>query len=161
MERIIINSGQNRFNLIDQVTEVGPENIEGVIRFSKAPIYLGMESLAQLGALHVRYMVEFKRHAFLLKMRRFSLRSRNVENSEGMPSGNVLDGSYLISGKMLSHSEMAFLYVLNAKFDGVESMNGEFLFATVDYDSDFKKDVLESHYKEVLSCLQNASKTDY
>ena len=68
MTRTSINTGLNGFILVDRSIQAGKQDISGLKTFANAPAYLGLESLAQLGAFHVRYITEFKRHAFLLKI---------------------------------------------------------------------------------------------
>ena len=150
--RLIINTGLPGFVLIDGITEAGAENISGIKDFAAAPVYLGIESLAQLGAYHVRFLTRFERHAFLLKI-----------TCCKMPEDEVLNGRYLLYGTLISQSESAFAYKLQAKKGALSDetcIEGEFLYATVDYSSAFKKEILQDHYRKVFSCLQNDIKTD-
>jgi len=75
-----------------------------------------------------------------------------------MPEKQGLNGRYALSGMLVSRSASAFSYALEAKKGNVVSLEGEFIFATVDYDKNFKKEILEEHYKNVFLCLQNDSK---
>ena len=164
--RIVINTGLDSFVLIDKITEAAAGNIRGIKNFVVAPIYLGLESLAQLGAYHVRFLTRFERHAFLLKI-----------TSCTMPAQEVIDGRYLLYGMLIGQSESAFTYKLQAKKEsnppsppfnkggtgGLSDethIEGEFLYATVDYNSTFKREILQNHYRKVFSCLQNDIKTD-
>jgi hypothetical protein len=149
MTKTSINTGLNRFILIDRIIEAEEQDISGVKTFSNAPAYLGLESLAQLGAFHVRYIMEFKLHAFLLKIGRCL-----------MPAQADLDGTYKLSGILVNRSSSAFSYVLQAKREGSVCIEGEFLFATVDYDKMFKKEILQEHYRNVFLCLQNDLKKE-
>jgi len=144
---ITVNTGLNHFILIDRIIQTDEEDIHGMKIFNNDPVYLGLESLAQLGAFHVRYISGFKRHAFLMKIDRCL-----VSEKQG------LNGAYALSGTLLSRSASAFSYVLQAKKDSGISLEGEFIFATVDYDRNFKKEILKEHYKNVFSCLQNDSR---
>ena len=175
--RIVINTGLDSFVLIDKITEAAAGNIGGIKNFVAAPIYLGLESLAQLGAYHVRFLTRFERHAFLLKI-----------TSCTMPAQEVIDGRYFLYGTLISRSESAFTYKLQAKKESNSPLpnfnkgqnppippllkggegglldethiEGEFLYATVDYNSTFKREILQNHYRKVFSCLQNDIKTD-
>ncbi len=149
MTRTSINTGLNGFILVDRIIQAGKQDISGLKTFADAPAYLGLESLAQLGAFHVRYIMAFKRHAFLLKIGRCL-----------MPAQAALDGTYQLSGTLVNRSSSAFSYALQAKRGGSVWIEGEFLFATVDYDKMFKKEILQEHYRNVFSCLQNDLKKE-
>jgi hypothetical protein len=157
---MVINTGLSGFILIDRITGVEAENIDGTRNFAEAPIYLGIESLAQLGAYHVRFLTCFEKHAFLLKIKRCTI-----------STGQFLNGGYLLHGSLTSKSESAFAYNLQAKrgdsvplakgrFSDETQIVGEFLYATVDYDHIFKKEILQNHYRKVFSCLRNDIRTD-
>jgi len=147
--RIKINTGLEGFVLIDRITEAEPAKISGIKEFHGVPAYLGIESLAQLGAYHVRFLTRFERHAFLLKITHCR-----------MPVAQVLDGRHLLCGTLMSRSDSAFVYTLEAKKEGESLIHGEFLYGTLDYDHNFKKDILQNHYRKVFSCLLNDLKTD-
>jgi hypothetical protein len=149
MARITIHCEAAGAILVDGITESGPDTIKGYKRFDRAPIHLGIESLAQLGAFHVRMTVAFARHAFLLGLRHCTVRS-----------GEPLSGSYTLHGSLSGCSASAFAYLLEALKEGRVEIAGEFLFATVEYDATFRKDLLRDHYQRVFACLQNASKND-
>jgi hypothetical protein len=134
--------------MLDRVLEVGVSNITGSRIFSNAPIYLGLESLAQLGAYHVRYLTGFTRHVFLIKIANCCL-----------PPEKVLEGEYVLSGDLISQSDASFCYRLEAEKEGKILMEGEFIFSSIDYDHNFKKETLYRHYAGVFSCLQKDLKT--
>jgi len=144
METVTINTGLDRFLLLDSISEAGQNSIEGTLFLSGKQWYLGIEALAQLGAMHVRYITGFSCHAFLLSIRKCSIQEKAALNS-----------SLLLSGKLLSRSTKGFLYALNAVSEEKTLIAGEFLFATISYDQKFKKESLESHYRKVFSCLKN------
>jgi hypothetical protein len=139
MNRMDINTGLDQFLLIDRITQVGPETIHAEKAFSNAPTWLGLEALAQLGAFHARYLTDFSRHAFLLKIVSFQV-----------PTGPDLNGDFALFGSLLSQSRSAFAYDLQAEQDGKTQWKGEMLFATVDYDQRFQKCRLENHYRNLF-----------
>lgn len=149
MEKIIINTGLKGFILIDRITFSDAENISGIKVFENAPVYLGLEVLAQLGAFHVRYVTGFERHAFLLKI------TRCVMETQAELSGN-----YNLSGKLVGRSRFAFSHILRARKDDKDIIEGEFVFATVAYGRGFQKEILQDHYRNAFLCLKNDSKTD-
>jgi len=147
--KIAVNTSLDGFVLIDEITEAGTESIKGIKNFSNSPAYLGIESLAQLGAYHVRFLTRFERHAFLLKITHYR-----------MSAEQVLDGRYLLYGTLMNRSDSALVYTLEAKKGNEIQIQGEFLYGTVDYNDNFKKDILQNHYRKVFSCLLNDFKTE-
>ena len=149
ISKIEINTGMEGFVLLDRITETGVSNIRGEKKYFNDPVYLGIESLAQLGAYHVRFLTGFKNHAFLLKINRCTI-----------PARHVLNDSYLLKGILVSQSKFAFCYTLQAGRENKVQIEGEILYATIDYDRMFNKKILQTHYRKVFSCLQKESKTD-
>jgi hypothetical protein len=143
---IMINTGLDRFILLDSITEVSATAIVGVRSFDDSPVYLGMEALAQLGAFHIRCLTGFDRHIFLLKVAACRL-----------SSGKSLTGRLVLSGKLVSQSAAAFTCRLKAERESEEKplLEGEFLFASVGYDQNFKSATLHNHYEKVFTCLRN------
>jgi len=146
MEKLTINTGLDRFLLLDCIRGIGQNNIEGTLFLSDNQCCLGIEALAQLGAMHVRFITGFSCHAFLLSIRKCSIQENFVQNSK-----------LFLSGKLLSRSTKGFLYAMNAASEDKTLIAGEFLFAVIPYDQNFKKECLESHYRRVFSCLKNGS----
>ena len=142
---IQINTGLARFILIDGITAVKAKAIHGVKYFSDSPLYSGMESLAQLGAFHIRFLTGFKRHAFLLKINRFLVSGKTP-----------LDGNHLLYGTLSGRSTSAFSYILETKKENITQIEGEFLFALKEYDHKFKRELLREHYRQIFSSLLNA-----
>lgn len=149
MQKIVVNTGLSSFLLIDSITHVDEQHISGIKTYTNTPAYLGLESLAQLGAFHVRYLTGFERHAFLLKITRCL-----------MPLPAELNGTCELSARLTGQSKSAFSHMLQARKGDKILIEGEFIFATVDYDQNFKKEVLHDHYWNVFSCLKNDSKAD-
>jgi len=133
---------------MDAILSIDPESIRGRHIFQNDPIYLCIEALAQLGALHVRYIHDFQNHAFLLKINHFQ-----------PPAVHMLCGTYMLTGKRVSQTHRAFVYALTATGDSGECFSGEFIFAVADYDKNFKQEILTRHYRQRFSCLKTDSKT--
>jgi hypothetical protein len=144
---IVIHSGMEGFVLIDRILESGPSHIVGRSAFHNAPLYRGLESLAQTGAYHVRFLTGFAKHAFLLKIGRCFL-----------PPGR-LEGEYLLRGDMTGRGESSFSYHLRMEQGDLTAMEGTFFFAAADYGPHLKRELLERHYRKVYACLQDDSKT--
>ncbi|HYA15174.1 MAG TPA: hypothetical protein VEF33_12615 [Syntrophales bacterium] len=145
---IVINTGRESFVMLDRVLEVSNSRIVGARTFLDDPVFLGLESLAQLGAYHIRYLTDFSRHVFLIKISQCNL-----------PPRKVMYGEHLLSGTLLHQSNSSFLCRIEAKRDNKTVMEGEFLFAAVDYDHNFRSDNLRHHYAKVFSCLLKDIKT--
>jgi len=143
VSKIEINSGLEDFVLLDRISETGAATIAGKKKYFNDPVYLGIESLAQLGAYHVRFINDFEIHAFLLKI-----------NQCAIPANHILNGSYLLKGTLVSQSKSAFCYALQAGKENKVQIEGEFLYATIDYDHMFNKKILQAHYRMVFSCLK-------
>lgn len=143
-----IKSDMQGFILLDRITHADANSIAGMKTFNQAPVFMGIESLAQLGAYHVRFLSGFKKHAFLLAIRQFSINA-----------AQPLSDLYQLEGKLLSRSAAAFSHSLKATQNGQTVLSGEFLFATVDYDDHFQQEILENHYRKAFSCLQSDLKT--
>ncbi len=149
MDIIAIRSDLSGFVMLDGILDAGPDFIEGFKRLDRAPLYLAIEALAQLGAFHVRYLVDFQKHAFLLGIKSCSL-----------PPQVELSGNCKLFGKLESRGSSAFSYRLTANLEDGAAINGEFMFALAEYgESGFNRDILQSHYRKVFSCLKRDSKT--
>jgi len=146
---IEIHTGRDNFLMLDAITSINAARISGMRFFSDDSLYEGLESLAQLGAFHVRYITAFDRHVFLLKIKhcRFF-------------AGELLKGEFKLSGELINRSDSACSYILKAEKSGQPLLEGTFLFAAVDYDQTFKRESLQSHYEKRFSCLLNDIKPD-
>lgn len=143
INRIKVNTGLEDFVLLDRISEIGAATIAGKKKYFNDPAYLGIESLAQLGAYHVRFLTGFKNHAFLLKISHC-----HVIGSK------ILHGEYLIDGRLINRSKSSYSYLLRAKKKDQVQIEGEFLFSTLKYNDNFNKKILEKHYRRVFSCLK-------
>ena len=143
VNRIEINSGLESFVLLDRISEANNEIITGERRYYNDPVYLGIESLAQLGGFHVRFINDFGIHAFLLKISHCHV----VESK-------ILHGEYLIDGRVINRSKSSYSYFLRAKKEDQIQIEGDFLFSTLKYNDNFNKKILEKHYRRVFSCLR-------
>ncbi len=142
MDRIDINTSLDGFTLLDSISAITGSSIAGRKNFSDSPLYLGIESLAQLGALHLRYITELKKHAFLLKI-----------NHCRTSNGQILTGDFQLDGNLVSQSKLAYSYSLKAFKDEQPVITGEFIFALTNYDDNFQKEILQTRYKELFATL--------
>ncbi|MCP3924370.1 MAG: hypothetical protein GY714_17480 [Desulfobacterales bacterium] len=144
MERIEINTGLKSFLCIDRISEISDKHIKGAYTIKSENSFTAMESLAQLGALHVRYLTDFERFVFLLKINSFSL-------------PDFPNGTFNITGNLIANSRGAYSYKLKAE-DKNRAFFGEMVFGVTDFDSIEKKENSNSHYKKVFQCLTKNSK---
>lgn len=142
MTRYNINTGLENFRLIDRITEFNDEEIHGSITFNDAPPFLCIESLAQLGAMHARQLVEFEKHAALLKIDNFKI----IDNSR-------INGKCLIHATVAGKSGRAISYSVKATMNNKTMAQGSITIALIDYDDNFKNESLMNHYRELFSCL--------
>ncbi len=146
MDRIDIHTNLDGFVLLDRISSIDKTAVTGHKHFTKAPLYLGIETLAQLGACHVRFITDFEKHAFLLKV-----------NQCIISGTHILDGKFKLEGHLQNHSQLAYTYSLKAFKDKTSVIKGEFLFALADFDENFNREILQKRYKELLTTL-SASK---
>ena len=145
---VSVGSGLTGFRLIDRIDRVDQEGIRGCCTLTGGPAFTLIEALAQLGAIHVRWLTGFTRHAFLLKIGRCTV-------PEGIPPA----GACLLTGVKTAGSATTFAYRLRAEQGRALLMEGEFLFSTIDYDGRFSRETLSRHYRMLFSCLSNDSQT--
>jgi hypothetical protein len=145
---IEINSGLSSILLIDRITAVDSGEIRGTCTFDGKAVFTLIEALAQLGALHVRKVDGFKRHAFLMKVGKCNL-------PDPLPTAGVVD----LQGQLTGQSDRSFVYRIEATKQGKIVMEGEFWFSTADYDDRFDGHKLQAHYERIFACLTSASAT--
>ncbi len=143
VNRIEVNTGLDGFVLLDRILETGDKIITGEREYYNDPVYLGIESLAQLGAYHVRFINDFEIHAFLLKINRCCV-----------IGSKILYGKYLIDGRLINQSKSSYSYFLRSEKEDQMQIEGEFLFSTLKYNKNFNKKILKKHYRRVFSCLR-------
>ncbi|MFH2059951.1 MAG: hypothetical protein ABIJ59_13735 [Pseudomonadota bacterium] len=147
-DRLDINTGMDGFILLKGIRSVSLEQINGWACFYNATAFEAIEALAQLGAMHARFLCDFDRHAFLLKINHFN----------GFNKTNFT-GDFDLQGKLVVKTQSAFTYQLTAgsvaTFGEKSICSGEFSFAVLNYNQRFKQGVLKAHYRKVFLCLSN------
>ncbi len=142
---MIIKSHLDRFILIDTIDSLTEETISGTQYVADhAPLFCMVESMAQLGAMHLRYQTDFQRHVFFAKAKRLTFYVKNI-----------VKGHYRFDATAKGHSDRSFAYYLTSKTAGnILAADGIFLFSSLSYDSNFQKERLKNHYERVFSCLR-------
>jgi len=147
MEKLTINTGLDRFLLLDRITDVTERTIQGIALLSEEmPVYLLVEAMAQLGAMHVRFVTDFGCHAFLL-----GISNLCMADTHWHPEG------FAMTGSLENRSTAGFSYTVTTEIRGGHPIAGAFLYATIPYDEMFRRDRLKHHYEKVFSCLHNVS----
>ena len=142
MIKIDINTDLEKYVLIDRVTETNECEIQGSVTHQNAPLYTGLESLAQLASMHVKWLHDFNKHTALLKI-----------NGIDFKDINQLNGNFSITGKLTARSGRAFTYSLQSAVNGDIKIEGSMIITLIDYDDKFKKEILEENYKKLFLCL--------
>lgn len=144
MAELTLHSRLKGFQLIEHLFEVRETTIGGICRFESAPPFLGIEAMAQLAALHVRHLIHFKRHAFLLKV-----------IGCDWPVVAHLQGRFDFKAELFSQSSNAFSYGVKARWPHQEKENlkAELLIGTQPYDDQFQKEFLKDHYQNRFNRL--------
>jgi hypothetical protein len=140
MEALKIHSQMAHFRLIRRIDKVSAKGIWGEAKFERAPLYAGLEAMAQLAALHVRQRLQFERHAFLLR----------VQGCQ-MPAADLLEGPFRIGADLRSQSSNTFGYDAVALGPQGIDFKSRLLIGTRDYDAYFPKNILKAHYQGILA----------
>lgn len=147
MREIRLHSGLENYILVKGITRADGEGIAGFTVFDQAPLSLGMEALAQLAALHLRWRMDFTRHAFLM-----TIRGCRVESTA------PLTGQLELEGICVGRTKAAAAYRLQALRDGGAVIAGSFLIATLAYGAEFQEIRLKEHYRSLWRALNTVSK---
>ncbi len=142
MSPIDIHSGLSDFRILSSIHRVDQTGIKGYASLNNRPLFTAIEALAQLGAMHVRWLCNFKKHGFLLKIERLTL-----------PDSTTLQGDLFLEGELMTKSSASFAYNLTAAYGKDTLLSGTFLFSVIDYDNTFEQTHLKAHYKGLFSCL--------
>ena len=102
-----------------------------------------LEAMAQCAAYHVRYLTDFTRQAFLMKVTRYPFPASPVKGTVSMTA--TLTGS----------ASDARAYTVTAELDG-EPLTASLLIGTTPFDDRFNAERLAPYYQEIFSCLMSA-----
>lgn len=159
IDRYHINTGLDGFCLLDKITKSRPDRINGQAVLENSNACLVIEALAQLGAMHTRFLCDFTRHAFLLKIDEFKLDGFKTELNQGLPTKQQdpisisRQGVMVMEAQLLINTQSATSYDLKAVFDSGQRFLGRFSFATRAYGHQFDEKKLKTHYTRMFKCL--------
>ncbi len=128
------------FCLLDAVLSWDRDGLWARRRFEGAPVWQALEAAAQACAMHQRVLSGFKRHAFLLSVRRFPLHPAR------------LDGRFAIHAEVLGQSGTSASYGVQLAC-GQLSLEGRLAIGLAPYGGRFQEAQLVPHFKERWQCL--------
>ena len=144
MDQIDINTELDSFCCIDKIFDLTDRSIKGSYSVEPRHKFTAIESLAQLGALHVRYLTNFEKFVFLLKVVKFNL-------------PDFTNGSFNIDCEIIANSSGAYSYKLMAD-NGSENINSHMIFGVREFDNSKMYTSCKSHYEKVFRCLLKNSR---
>lgn len=139
-----IHFGVDKFIMLNRLTTCTPTTLIAETEFSDAPAYLALEAMAQAGALHFRYCMNFCKHAFLLTVQKAPL--LNVQ---------FFSGRATIVAHQNAITDSTAGYQSTFTIDN-HTFTGDFLFGSAPFGEQFSRESLTTHYKELFQWLQNA-----
>ena len=145
MACLTIHSQLNDFKLVAGIAQVFELHLTGEAVFDCMPVYSGLEAMAQLAALHVRHGLEFRRHAFLLKV-----------GHSVWPAQERLDGYFQLRAERYGSSSNAFAYQATARGPEGLHLQADLLIGTKAYDHEFQEKILAAHYRRIFEELRMA-----
>ena len=149
VDTISINTGLDGFVFPSAISKISDRKIDATVLFKQAADFIGIEVLAQTAAMHVRYLCDFNKHAFLLKVERF-------EDTLVLKSNIVYD----IYGEVIAKTDFVYSCRLSMCKDGEAVNSGIVVIAVKSYDDIFKKEVLKEYYRNRLNfCMGNKPST--
>ena len=131
------------FVRLDKVDECAPTHLAAQRRFTRAPLWQGLECMAQAAALHQRALADFERHAFLLSY-----------DDCLFPEESVLDGPALVTVTLSGGSRDAAEYEAVLEFPD-RALRARLHIGLAPYGAHFRADLLSARYKELFACLLN------
>ena len=143
MASVRMISQLRHFSLLTRITRVSAEGMAAMADLHGKQAFCGLEAMAQLAALHVRHAIQFRRHAFLLKVTRCR-----------WPVEEILRGSYRLMAEQYGRSSQGFGYRVRALGPCDETLDADLLIGTRPYDRQFREDILEAHYRNIFNRLQ-------
>lgn len=129
--------------LLQRITQVNASGLLAEANLEAMPSFAGLECMAQLAALHVRYCLDFNRHAFLLKV------GRTV-----WPLEEKLTGCYHLTAERGSQSSDTFAYQVKAQHPTGGMLGADLLIGSKPYDDQFQEQHLKDHYRELFARLR-------
>ncbi len=128
--------------MLASIDRVEPQDMVASAGFQHERPFAGIESLARLAAFHVRYRLDFQRHAFLLK----------VVELNRLPRA-TLNGRFRLHAHRTGNSRDAWRYAVKATGAKEEWFGGRLLIGVRDYDEEFREDDLRLFFQKRFETL--------
>lgn len=130
------------FLMLSRITAVGDGFMAAeLVELGGKPHEL-LESMAQCAAYHVRYLTDFSRQAFLMKVSRYPFPAVPVT------------GRVSLTATLTGTATDARAYTVTAEAFG-ETLIASLLIGTTPFDDRFEAARLAPHYQEIFRCLRN------
>ncbi len=136
VETLHVHTGLDGFAFPHGFREMGDTRLGAWVRFDRAAGFMGLEALAQTAAMHVRYLCDFDKHAFLLKVKAF-------DEYQALIPGVRHD----IAGELVARTDTTFSYALSMACAGTPVNRGAVLISVRPYDDLFRADRLKAYYR--------------
>lgn len=143
MEPISIRSNQNTIVMLDSICQYDKESITAERQFNAAPRFSVFEAGAQLCALHVRWISQFSRHAFLLSMAKV----------DPLPPFTI-EGPGIFKARLKSVSKRAFAYQIAVNLAQRLDIKISLTIGTKRYGDGFEQSRLLRHYQSLFNSLK-------
>ena len=169
-----------RFVLLDRILELGEEDTRAVRRFAEAPLWQGVEALAQLAALHQRWRRNFGQQAFLLSVQRLTAETpsacsvfpvavpavrpsevpepQDAGDGPERPASDALrpGGNCLLDARLLVHTDRAAQYDTMLRSPSGQPLLNVLLHIGVrPFPDSARADAVRRRYMELFPCLRN------
>lgn len=149
MEKVVVNTELNGFTVLNSIEKVDDLFIEGTMLLESNENFLILEAMAQLASLHVKKRINYSKHSFLLKIKKF----------DGMFL-KLSEGKIILRCNLVGMSSGTFSYDVCAYGYSKENNNiyklnisSSLIISTTEFSNDFKEDRLKKHYEKVMACL--------
>ncbi len=142
MNSVIVNTGLDHFCPLHCITHITGEYISGKIIFVNSESFIALEAMAQISAYHTRFLNDFNRHSFLLKVKKCS-----------GPFNEILNGEYVVDSKITARTEMASTHNVTIHSSNKVLFKSEIMTAFTDYSADFPEEKFKKYYRDVFTCL--------
>lgn len=140
-----------RFIFLDSLDALEEGHGTALRRFTSAPLWEGVEALAQLAAFHQRWSRDFTREAFLLSVQHLE--------ATAFPDETGLTGKYRLNADVLARTEGAVQYatLLRDAGDGEPVLRMVLHIGVRTFQDAARAALLRRRYREIFQCLREQS----
>lgn len=124
----------------EKIIFISKDEIQLKVKFFSSNLWEFMESIFHAAGMHLRYILDFQKHVFLVKV------SQLVFNKE------VSESAGYVCVKLVSSSKNGALY-RGQLYNGEVLLSAKFILGIKDFDEMFKKSLIKPYYEEIFRCL--------